>query len=220
MPAPVGPQTATISPGLDRELDAGEHLGPGAVGEADVLELHAELALRQLRRVRRLGDRLDPLQPGEAARRGRGRALAEREDPAERLERPDELQEQLVEEEELAVGERAADHVAAAEEHDGADRERRQEEQPGQEGGLDARLAQHAVAHRLRLAGEARLHVVLAPERLHHLDADDGLVRRLGDVGLQLLHLARDRHHLAREREREQEDGRHRDRARSRRASR
>ena len=64
---------------------------------------------------------------------------------------------------------------------------------------------------RLRLAGEARLHVVLAPECLHHLDPDDGLVRRLGDVGLQLLHLARDRHHLAREREREQEHSRHRD---------
>ena len=117
----------------------------------------------------------------------------------------------MVEEEELAVGERAADHVAAAEEHDRADRERRQEEQARQEGGLDPRLPQHAVAHELGLAGEARLHVVLAPERLHHLDPDDRLVGRLGDVGLQLLHLARDRHHLAAEREREQTDGGHRD---------
>ena len=159
----------------------------------------------------RLRDRLDALQPREAARGGRGRALREREDPAERLERPDELQEQLVEEEELAVGERAADHLAAAEVDDRADRERRQEEQAGQERRLDARLPQHAVAHGLGLVGEARLHVVLAAERLHHLDPDDRLVCSLGDVRLQLLHLARDRHHLAGEREREQERRRHRD---------
>ena len=85
----------------------------------------------------------------------------------------------MVEEEELAVGERAADHVAAAEEHDGGDRERRQEEQAGQERRLDAGLAQHAVAHELGLLREACLHVVLAAEGLHHLDPDDRLVGRL-----------------------------------------
>ena len=114
---------------------------------------------------------------------------AEREDPAERLEGPHQLQEQLVEEEELAVGERAADHVAPAEEHDGRDRERRQEQQPGQEGGLDARLPQHSVADGFGLGAEARLDVVLAAERLHHLDPDHRLVGGLGHVGLELLHL-------------------------------
>ena len=117
----------------------------------------------------------------------------------------------MVEEEELAVRERATDHVAAAEEHDRCDRERRQEEQARQERRLDPRLTQDAVAHRFRPACEARLHVVLAAERLHHLDPDDGLVGGFGDVGLQLLHAARDRHHLAREREREHEHRWHRD---------
>ncbi len=111
----------------------------------------------------------------------------------------------MVEEEELAVGERAADHLAAAEQENGGDRERRQEEQPGQERRLDAGLAQDAVPHRFRLVREALLHVVLAPECLHHLDPDNRLVRGLGDVRLQLLDLTRDRHHLAGERERQQE---------------
>ena len=92
------------------------------------------------------------------------------------------------------------DDVAAAEpQHDG-DRHRRQEEQSGQEVALDPRLAQDAVAHGARLDAEARAHVVLAAERLHHLDSDDRLVRGLGHVRLELLHEARDRHHLLRER--------------------
>ena len=213
MPAPVGPQIGDDLARLQREVDARKHLRPGAVREAHPLEGDSQRPDRQLGGMRRLGDRLDPAQPGEAARRRRRRTLCEREDPAERLERPDQLQQQLVEEEELAVGQRAADHVAAAEQHDGADREGRQEEQAGQERSLDARLAQHAVAHSFRLAGKARLHVVLAAERLHHLDPDDRLVGRFGDVCLQLLHLTRDRHDLAAEREREQPDGRHRDSA-------
>ena len=140
--------------------------------------------------MRRLRDRLHALEPGEAARCGRARALGEREDPPQCLERPDELQEQLVEEEELAVGERPADHVAAPEEDDGGDRQRRQEQQAGKECGLDACLAEHAVADGFGLAVEAALHVVLAAERLHHLDPDDRLVGGLGHVGLQLLHVA------------------------------
>ena len=121
------------------------------------------------------------------------------------------MQQQLVEEEELAVRERTADHVASAEEHDGTDRERRQEEQPRQERRLDPSLAQHAVADSLGLGREAGLHVVLAAERLHHLDPDDGLVGRFGHVCLQLLDLTRDRDHLPTEGEREQADQRHRD---------
>ena len=48
---------------------------------------------------------------------------------------------------------------------------------------------------RLGPRAEPVAHVVLAAERLHHLDPDDGLVGGLGDVALALLHLARDRHH-------------------------
>ena len=57
---------------------------------------------------------------------------------------------------------------------------------------------------------EARLHVVLAAERLHHLDADNRLVGRLGDVRLQLLDLPRDRHHAAAEVVGQDRDERHR----------
>ena len=87
------------------------------------------------------------------------------------------------------------DDVAAAEEHHRGDRERGQEEQRRQMRGLDAGLAHDHVAHPGRLAAEALAHVVLAPERLHHLDADDRLVGRLGHVALGRLHVARDRHH-------------------------
>ena len=77
---------------------------------------------------------------------------------------------------------------------------------------LDTRLAQHRVAHRLGLAAEASAHVVLAPERLHHLDPDDRLVGRLGDVFLALLHLARERGDAPGEAQREHRDRRHRHR--------
>ena len=60
---------------------------------------------------------------------------------------------------------------------------------------LDAGLADHDVAHGLRLVAEPPAHVVLATERLHHLDAHHRLVRGLGDVALARLHLPRDRHH-------------------------
>jgi len=53
---------------------------------------------------------------------------------------------------------------------------------PGEERRLDARLAQNAVAHRFGLAREPRLNVVLAAERLHHLDPDDRLVGCLGHI--------------------------------------
>ena len=77
---------------------------------------------------------------------------------------------------------------------------------------LDAGLSQHRVAHGLRLAAEAAAHVVLAAERLHHLDADDRLVGRFGDVALSLLHLPRDRRYAPCEPESEHGDRRHRDR--------
>ena len=105
----------------------------------------------------------------------------------------------------------AGDHLAAAEEDDGRDRERRQVVEPGEVARLDAGLAEHGVAHRLGALAEALAHVVLAAERLHHLDPDDGLVGGLGHVALALLHLARERRDAPREAEREHRDRRHRD---------
>ena len=107
MPEPVAPQTATISPGSSREVDAAQHLGARAVGEADVLEADAERAVGERPRLRRLGQRLDLLEPGEAAACRCHRTLAEVDDPAERLERPHELQQQRHEEHQLAERERA-----------------------------------------------------------------------------------------------------------------
>ena len=86
---------------------------------------------------------------------------------------------------------------------------------PGQVARLDAGLAQGARAHALGALAEALAHLGLAPERLHHLDADDGLVRGLGEVGLALLDDARDRRHEPREAPREQRDQRHREAANS-----
>src|SRR5205814_5282604 len=102
--------------GLRLEVDAAEHLAPRRVTEADAVEAHAERALGQPPRARRLRQRRDVLEPGEAAA-GRGeRALAEVRDPAERLERPHELEQELDEERELAVRERAVNHAPPAEE--------------------------------------------------------------------------------------------------------
>ena len=59
--------------------------------------------------------------------------------------------------------------------------------QPGQVARLDAGLAQHRVAHGLAPCSPKRpAHLRLAAERLHHLDADDGLVGRLRHVALAL----------------------------------
>ena len=71
------------------------------------------------------------------------------------------------------------------------------------------RIVSHADG--LRTAREAVAHVVLAAERLHHLDADDRLVRRLGQVPLLALHLARDREHPVCEEVGEDRDRRHRE---------
>ena len=77
---------------------------------------------------------------------------------------------------------------------------------------LDAGLAQHRAAHRLGPVAEASAHVLLAAERLHHLDADDRLVRGLGHIAFPLLHLARQGRDAAGEAQREHRDRRHRDR--------
>ena len=55
---------------------------------------------------------------------------------------------------------------------------------------LDAGLVERGGADALGPVAETLPHVVLAAEGLHHLDADDGLVRGLGDVALPRLHPA------------------------------
>ena len=98
--------------------------------------------------------------------------------------------------------------MAADQEHH-RDRHRRQEDEAGQVAALDCGLAQHDVAHGPGLAGEPLVDLRLAAERLHHLDPDDALVGRLGDVGRLLLRLSRDRDHEVREAPREERDQRH-----------
>ena len=152
MPEPVGPQTATISPGsTTRSRSRSTSSSPPYAKCTASKRTPSGPAGRCLRRLR-LGQRLDPLEPREAAARRRERALREVRDPAERLERPDELEQQRLEEDELADRQVAADHLPAAEEDDRGDRERRQVVEPGQVPRLDARLAQHGVAHGLGLA--------------------------------------------------------------------
>ena len=216
MPTPVGPQTATISPGVDLEIDAPEHLAAGRVAEVHVVEADRERAVRERDGSAALGERLDAVEPREAARGRRGRPLAEVDDPAERLERPDELQEQRHEERELADREVPCDRLAAPDEQHRGDAERGEEDEPGEKATLDRRLPHRLVSHRVRAVPEAVANVVLATERLHHLDPDDGLVRRLGEMSLLALDLAGDREHSMREEVGENGDRRHGDGRRQR----
>ena len=52
LPAPVGPTKATVSPGLDRQVDVLEHRAAGHVGERHVLEGDRPLDRRAARRRR------------------------------------------------------------------------------------------------------------------------------------------------------------------------
>ena len=131
-----------------------------------------------------------PSSQREAAAGRRERPLREVEDPADRLEWPDELQEQRLEEDELADRDVPVDDGAAAEEDDGGDRERGQVVEPGDVLCLDSGLAERRGADALGPVAEPLAHVVLAAEGLHHLDPDDGLVGGLGHVALLRLHLA------------------------------
>src|SRR6185369_9198591 len=127
------------------------------------LEANAHSAGWNALGLARLGQRLDALQPREAAARRREGTLREIDDPAHGLERPDELQQQRREERELAVREIPGDHLAAAEEEHHRERERREVEEPGQVLCLDSGLAQDGVADARGLAGETAANVVLAP---------------------------------------------------------
>jgi hypothetical protein len=65
---------------------------------------------------RGLGQQRDLVQPGERAAGGGQRPLAEIEDPTDRLQRPDELEQKLDEERQIPVAHRAVDHRTTAEE--------------------------------------------------------------------------------------------------------
>ena len=95
-------------------------------------------------------------------------------------------------EHELADRQLARDHVAAAEERTAAIPSEGGEEARGGSAPRPTPLASSR-GGRLGPAEEARAHVLLAAERLHHLDPDDRLVRRLGEVALPRLHEPRDR---------------------------
>src|SRR5262249_53674074 len=113
--------------GLHDQVELVEYVHLAAVGEAHLLEAETDrLVRREMARPRRLRQRLDAVEPAEAAT-GRGqRALREVEDPADGLERPDELQQERLEEDELADRDLAVDDGAAAEEDDGGYRQRGQ----------------------------------------------------------------------------------------------
>ena len=136
---------------LDDEVEPAQHVRLAAVGEVHGLEAHGERAGRQ-RASGAVGSGSGSIPSSQAKLRPADASArwAEVRDPAERLERPDELEQQRLEEHELADRERARDHLAAAEEDDGGDRERRQVVEPGEVRRLDAGLPQHGVAHRLR----------------------------------------------------------------------
>src|SRR5262249_11446665 len=110
--------------GLDDEVEPVQHVHLAAVREAQVLEAEAKSpVLRQVPRALRRGQRLDAVEPAEAATGGGECALREVENPADRLERPDELQQERLEEDELADRDLLVDDREAAEEHDGSDRQ-------------------------------------------------------------------------------------------------
>src|SRR5205823_6459819 len=123
---------------LDREVEPSQHVRLPAVREMHAGEADAEPACRQMRGILWLGQRLDSFEPRETAARRSERTLAEVRDPAERLERPDELKQERLEEHELTDRQIAGDHLPAAEEDDGRDRQRRQVVEARQMPRLDA----------------------------------------------------------------------------------
>ena len=158
-------------PRLGAQIETLEHLGPGRVAEVDVLHPHGERAVGHEPGMGCFGQGLDVLEPGEAAARRRRRTLAQVDDPPERLEGPDELEQKRDEQRELADRERPLDRVAPAEEQDGGNTQAGEEDEPRDESRLDARLTHRLRPHGLGTVAEPVAHVVLTTERLHHLDA-------------------------------------------------
>src|SRR6478609_3444763 len=105
--------------------------------------------MRKMARAHRLGQRLDPVEPAEAAPGRSQRPLRQVENPADCLERPDELEEERLEENELADGDVSVDDGATAEEDDRGDRERRQVVETRYVRRLDAGLVERGGANAL-----------------------------------------------------------------------
>ena len=159
--------------GLDDQVEVAQHLVLAAVREVHGSKRRPTGPRGSGAGFSGSGSGSIPSSQREAAAGRSERPLAEVRDPAERLERPHELEQQCLEEDELADREVAADHLRGRR----RTRRRRSRATAGSRAPavlrLDARLAQNRVAHRLRLLAEAAADVVLAAERLHHLDADD-----------------------------------------------
>ena len=217
MPAPVGPQTATISPGAaSRSIPestsppvgyakrtASKRTGSGPSGSdagcsASGQRLRSRRARRSSARLPRVArwPRL-MIQPSASSGHTSWRSSVMKSVNWPIVRFP-------------AIASRPPTRSTAA------IAERGEEDEAGEEARLDRRLAHRLVAHGLGPVAEAVAHVVLAAERLHHLDPDDGLVGGLGEVALLPLHLARDREHAVREEVGEDGDRRHRDGRRER----
>ena len=130
----------------DLEVDAAEHLGAGPVPRSGRRRTARDSGPAGAPRARSGSGAARSLEPREAAS-GRGeRALAEVDDPAERLERPDELEQQRDEEHELADRQRRPSITRGRRSTTRRDAERREEDEARQEARLDAGLAHGRVA--------------------------------------------------------------------------
>ena len=211
LPEPVGPQTARISPaGTSRSMPA-QHRLLARVGEVDVLRsCSPRPPSGSVGRLVRLRQVRDLLQPGERAARRGDRALRQVEDPAQRLERPRQLQQDGVEEDELADRQVAVDHVAAAEEDHGRDRRSWAGRTARAGAGTRRRPGgSRCRAPRLRLAAEARCARrprgrTPAPSRCPTTASSAASVTS----PLRACTCARDRHHQVREAPRDERDQR------------
>ena len=143
-------------------------------------------------RDRRLGieDRRLHVEHLEDAARGAGGLLGQGEQPAERDDRPDQLQVQGQEGDQLAQRHRVVrdgDHAApgdAGQDHLRHALEQRPEEAEG------AQLLELGAAQALRVAGEPGQHVRAAAVGLDHADAQRRLLDRGGEVAGEILRVA------------------------------
>ncbi len=177
--------------GLDVQVDAAQHLGGRVVVvEPDVVEHQRGSGLGGHRVVGVEDGRLR-VEHLEDADGGRARLLGEGEQPAEADDRPDQLQVQRQERDQLTQRHRVVrDRHHAAPDHAGEDQLRRAfEHRP--EPAERADLAQLGAAQPLRVAGEHREHVRATSVGLDHPDAERGLFDRGRQVTGQVLGAAR-----------------------------
>ena len=195
---------------VDREVDVAQHRGAVLVVERDVAQLDAAVAGRQRRREVGRGDPRLAVEDLEQPHARRGRALAEAERDAERAHRRDQHQQVRVEGREVAGGQRAVDHLAAADDQDRREPELGEEADErlveGAQAGREHRLVEDAVdgvAEALELARLGR-------ERLDHADAGDVLLRLGGQLSDPLLDLLDGRPRAPPVAERDDDHERHR----------